>query len=121
MKNLPERLVHKFILSASNGRSVSPKIRRLLTLVVVPIWTLGLIYSLIWFVVGCIEGKKYWFGTFDERYQVGVTYEELLLAVFAPLIYFAICFFIPWTIIRLIFWVKDADKEDGPRIENSYK
>lgn len=109
MKISPEHWVDKFIRSATNGRIVSVKLRRVLTLIVIPIWFLGLIYSLLWLYVGCVNGYIYWFRPLIEAYNKKIIFSELIFSLLAPAFYLLICFIIPWIIVRLIFWVIDAD------------
>jgi len=96
----PEHIIARFIKSATNGRSVSPRIRRLITIIIFPIWVIGLLFCL-WISIDMIiynEMIKHpiLFLDFDEAWSF---LYFILLAIILPFI-----------ILKLTFWVIDADK-----------
>ena len=97
----PENIIANFIKSATNGRAVSPKLRRILTIIIFPIWVLGLAFYL-WVTIDMIMYNDMIkhpirFLDFDEAWSI---------------IYFIlIAFIIPFIILKLTFWVIDADRE----------
>lgn len=50
----PELWVARFIKSATNGKTISVRARRILTLIMIPLWLLGL----VWCVTLCYDGTK---------------------------------------------------------------
>ncbi|MGN6400970.1 MAG: hypothetical protein ACTHMD_10980 [Flavisolibacter sp.] len=114
-KLLPEYWVSGFIKSATNGRTVTVKQRRLITLLAIPIWVIGLIVTivLVYQAIAAwphyIQAKSYYdlyqsdyYNYFNLRYTVYAGAISLVLYLF-------ICFIAPWTLLRLASWIKDAD------------
>lgn len=121
----PELLIANYVKSATNGRIISVRLRRILTLIIIPLW-LGL---LIWSGIMTSEGisafkevKKIensiretnkFYGDADH---IGILEVELSRAEDSKdLIYYlpaflVLGFIVPWVILRLIFWIIDADK-----------
>jgi hypothetical protein len=106
----PELWVARFIKSATNGKTVSIRVRRILTLIVIPIWLLGLIWSLLAFYIGCIETYQYFNLSPSDHFGNYVVIDEYMMRILAIPIYLLICFATPWAITRLTFWIVDADK-----------
>jgi hypothetical protein len=134
LKLSPEYLVAGYIGSATNGRILGPRLRRLLTVIIAPFWTL-LLVGLIFTSIGLYksftersearqdlkeevrqynEGHLVYdeaynnFGRAIERIESRTTYEikeqiEILIYLVAALI-------APWLILKLIYWIVDADK-----------
>lgn len=162
-----ELLVARFIKSATNGRTVSIRTRRVFTLILVPIWLLGLAWSAPFFYDGCksiieyfeirrnsripyeylsegtrkvmirdairsessiadtldyttweiIEGREQtpqW--VIDKINRMSYRQDELdeaksrMLGMLSLPFYIGVFFVMPWVILRLIFWIVDADK-----------
>lgn len=106
----PELLVSRYIKSATKGRNVSIRTRRFLTLVLLPIWAMGLLWSLIAFYYGCLDTILYFNLSPADNFGNYVVFDEYLLCIMAIPIYLCICFILPWVVVRLIFWIVDADK-----------
>ena len=121
----PELLIANYVKSATNGRIISVRLRRILTLIITPIW-LGL---LIWSGVMTYQGitafrdvkriensiretNKF----YGDANHTGILEIELSRAKdYTDLVYYLPAFLIisiltPWLILRMIFWVIDADK-----------
>jgi hypothetical protein len=64
MKNItPEILVARYITSATKGRKTSIKTRRIITLILIPIWLLGL----VWGVTLSYKGAKAIFTYYEAK------------------------------------------------------
>jgi hypothetical protein len=80
----PERLVAKFIKSATNGRTVSVRKRRILTLIAIPIWLLGFAccatcsYNGVKAIFTYYEAKKNYSPEFDKYMEEDIKKMEPL-------------------------------------------
>lgn len=159
----PELMIARFIKSATNGRSITIRLRRILTLVIIPIWLLGLVWVVILYIdaINAIPKLK-----LIEEYKKGRYHQDMarqeqrkhylplsesessqqsyfnykfwsdvgiegasefddvndLLAIaeanqksslqnfFALPIFLVVFVFAPWALLRLTFWIFDADK-----------
>lgn len=130
----PELWVAKYIKSATNGKTLSIRSRRILTLFLVPIWIAGLVWSVYMTYIGISayqkvknieysirETNKFYSrynsnaGSFttdpvylerlESRLSVEQDNKDLIYYLPAFLI---IGFILPWIILRLIFWIIDA-------------
>lgn len=107
----PEYLVAKLVKMATNGRVISPIFRRILTIILVPFWIL-LIRGIILSIINIKEEvdiynrapKMYP----KEYFQHNLREPIELIIIFLTLIV------LPWLIVRLIYWVIDADKARSP-------
>jgi hypothetical protein len=52
----------------------------------------------------------------QQEREINDLQDDELYGIYAIIIYIATCFIIPWVILRLTFWIIDADKE---RVESS--
>ena len=170
----PDLLIAKFIKSATNGRVVTIRTRRVLTLILIPVWLLGLFFTIPIFYEGCKAANAY----LDAKTDRGIRYQDLpedyyvghemhksmrerflrnshpedtltaeewniiegkepepdwlkeqlesytppvnqaaiddakagMFNLLALPLYVLIFFALPWIVLRLIFWVIDADK-----------
>jgi len=96
----PELLIARFFKSATRGRQLSGKLRRILTTILIPMWT---ILSVVCFIKSYDEIQHNFtediylpFFRIDERWS------------FPLFILFA--FIVPYLTLWLIFWIMDADK-----------
>lgn len=136
LKLSPEHLVVKYINSATNGKVLSIRLGRLLTLIVFPLW----IVSLAWAGIMTFEGIKSINKSkaleqsirFERKNNSHYDYNRSTFVAETPylemlenklrgerdkknLIYYlpvciVILLFIPWIVLRLIYWVVDSDK-----------
>jgi hypothetical protein len=172
LKLSPEHLVARYLRSATNGKVLSVRKNRILTLLIFPIWIIAIIiggvatkdaidavpnYKAIqefkrgpynhdnddknpygghnhhdWYGDGesihqCNFDKGFWLNLglknpdhFDsvigladiaENYQESDLYNFFTLPLF-----FGLLVVLPWTILRIIFWIKDADKIKGSTV-----
>jgi len=123
IKISPEIWIAKFVKSATNGRVITVRLRRILTLLILPIWLLGLGITSYYCYKAIIAIPKYneekeimkSIGGVGYYYPTGYANDEMIsleedIKGFISIIYYlAICFIIPWIILRLTFWIIDAD------------
>lgn len=170
----PDLLIAKFIKGATNGRVVTIRTRRVLTLILIPVWLLGLLFTIPIFYEGCKAANAY----LDAKTDRGIRYQDLpedysvghemrksmrerflrnshpadtltaqewniiegkepepdwlkeqlesytppvdqaaiedakvnMLNLLALPLYGLLLFVIPWIVLRLIYWIVDADK-----------
>lgn len=139
LKLSPEIWVAKYVKSATNGRVISIKLRRILTLVIIPIWLVGFCFMVDYCYDAVIAISKYkkanesvQFHQNERKINYGFPanqsylipqYESIENAIadreasktkiygFVSILYYVLVFYmIPWGILRIIFWIKDADK-----------
>ena len=130
----PEVLVRKYIKSATNGKVIPVRIGRLLTLILIPLWIGGVIWSGIMSLEGIKainktkrleeairferkNSKPYYpnGGTMlyespylqDLQQKLTVQQDKRDFVFYFPA-YIIIAFILPWIIVKLIFWVIDA-------------
>ena len=120
----PELLIANYVKSATNGRIISVRLRRILTLIIIPLWVGLLIWSGIMTFQGVTafrdvkriensirETNKF----YGDAHHTGVLELELYKAEDAKdLVYYLPAFLIsslliPWLTLRLIFWIIDAE------------
>lgn len=121
----PELLIAKYVKSATNGRIISVRLRRIMTLIIIPIWLGLLIWSAIMTYQGITafkeikkiensirETNKF----YGDANHIGILEVELSRAEDSKdLIYYfpaslILGFIIPWVILRMMYWIIDADK-----------
>lgn len=100
----PELLVAKYIKSATNGRSISVRLRRILSLAFIPIWIFA-IYKFISHIISTIHIRI----RYNDLYETGFLRMNWPIHLGVTLQFFAFIF-LPWIILRVIFWIIDADK-----------
>lgn len=130
----PEYLIAKYIKSATNGRSISVRLRRILTLVLIPLWIAGLVWSGYMSYEGFKAIRKKnnieeWLryarlqyannnpsmnisenpSILDSEMQLRTQKDRIDLVYYFPA-FLVIGFIIPWIVLRLTFWIIDADK-----------
>lgn len=130
IKLSPEYWIGGLIKSATNGRVIPVKTKRILTSIIIPIWIVGLIICIQGFTEARKASKYYNEqkvrldalnstysrdnGKFDNSrgdYLSGMRWaEEKMNGYYYGIYFLLICFVIPWVIVRLIFWVMDSDK-----------
>lgn len=134
MKLSPEFLVAGLIKSATNGRIASVRLRRIITLIIIPVWIAGIAISIDGFITALDASTKYkeyeWklkrfnqsvrpdgyiydnsFNQLKDDYQSEMwKYERKKDGYFYILYFLLICLIIPWVLTRIIFWIIDADK-----------
>lgn len=120
----PELLIASYIKSATKGRIISVRLRRILTLIIIPVW-LGL---LVWSGVMTYQGIKAFRDVkriensisetnkfYGDANHVGILEVELSRAKdYTDLVFYLPAFLIssllfPWIILRLTFWIIDAE------------
>jgi hypothetical protein len=130
----PELIIARLIKSATNGRIISVRLRRILTLIIFPIWVIGLSLAIYLLVqassalserdevtndIRIYEGKARTQKDLEWAYNERVfslqkeqsTLDTTIFHGFASVFYFIIlCFLLPWLILRITFWIIDADK-----------
>ena len=142
----PEILVGNYIKSATNGRVISLRLKRILTLILIPLSIAATVYSAIMFYQGVTAIKKveklekalrserlnnshydwnYGKSQFVPNSPFYTLWEQELrnakdridLAYYSPLpISFLLV--VPWIILRLVFWIIDAkETEEGSMIK----
>jgi hypothetical protein len=128
LKLSPENWIAGLVKSATNGRIISVRLRRILTLIIIPIWITGLVIS----IQGFFDARKataYYNeqkarldylnstyrndnGRYDNSrndYQSGMNWAEgKMNGYYYGLYFILLCFIIPWLITRIAFWIIDA-------------
>ena len=137
LKLSPEYWVGRFIKSATNGKSISVRLKRILTLILIPIWIGGLAWTGYMTYIGITAYQKvkkieysiretnkfysrynpntgsfttdpYYLNQLESRLAIQQDNKDLVY--YLPL-FLLIGFVLPWILLRLIFWIVDADKE----------
>lgn len=114
-------VVARFVKSASAGRSVTVRMRRILTFIVIPFWLLGLTWTSINSYHATrstisyyeLKGEKRWHHDYGSNwpYHIQLEYEKSGIVGFWTIpLYVFVFFLLPWVIVRIVFWIKDADK-----------
>lgn len=113
----PEFIIAGYFKSATGGRELRPLYRRILTIVIIPIWLCGFAWVSYMCYDGIMAEQYYQIHThsYDAIYYGSFGYmpePRLVLDrfVFPALYYLFFCYIGPWAIMRLVFWVVDADK-----------
>ncbi len=131
----PEQLVAKYVKSATNGRSISIRLRRIITLFLFPLWIIAFAWSITMLYQGvsaintakkldkAIKSEKYYYNYNDGKTQwiPSSPYHELwqqnlmlaqgriVLLYYSPLpILFLLL--VPWIGLRLVFWIVNANE-----------
>lgn len=110
IKLSPEYWVGGLIKSATNGRIISARLRRILTIILISIWAL----SITQIIMSILDIKR----ELNAYNKNPHTYPEYILKhnlkePIEIIIYVVLFMILPWLIIRLVFWVIDADKAKG--------
>ena len=120
----PEFLIANYVKSATNGRIISVRLRRILTLIIVPLWFGLLVFSGVatWQGITAFRDVKRIQNSIRETNKfygdanhTGILEIELSRAVDAKdLVYYLPAFLIgslliPWLILRAIFWIIDTE------------
>lgn len=132
LKLSPEYWISGLVKSATNGKKISVRLRRILTLIIIPLWIMGIAISVEGFIKAKEATHKYKHfksrleslnmmypndnGRFDgtrSDYMASMNEAERNTGGYCYWIYFLLlCLIIPWVVARLVFWIIDA-KEVG--------
>ena len=131
----PELLVAKYVKSATNGKKISIRLKRVLTLILIPVWICGIVWSGYMTFQGLMAYQKIKkieysiretnknysrynpnTGSFttDQQYlnqlesRLAIQKDNRDLIFYLPA-FLVIGFVIPWVILRLMFWIIDAN------------
>jgi hypothetical protein len=135
LKLSPEYWVMGFVKSATNGKNISIRLRRILTIILTPIWLGGLVWAGYMTYIGVTAYQKvkkiehsiretnkhysqynpntgsfttdpYYLRKLESRLSIENDNKDLVYCLPAFLV---IGFLVPWVLLRLIFWIVDAD------------
>ncbi len=128
LKLSPDYLVVKYLKSATNGKSISIRLIRVVTLILIALLITGTIVTVNGYLKAKQAAKEYNQNKFGLM-VLNATYkndngkwdyqrDEYLGAMMRakrnmnwyefPIYFFLTCFIIPWICIRLSFWIIDA-------------
>jgi hypothetical protein len=133
----PEHLVAKYIKSATNGRNISVRLRRIITLILIPIWIISLVWSISMLYQGVTairiaekfdkaiksEGYHHEYRNGNSQIVPNSVYHDLwqeklweaqnnIDLTYYSLLPILFVFIVPWIILRLVFWVIDAKETE---------
>ncbi len=103
------------LVKLSTGRVISAKFRRILTVILVSVWLL----SFVQIIMSLLDIKR----EVNEHNKNPHIYPEHILKhnlrePIEIIIYMIALIIVPWLLLRLAFWVIDADKPKEPTKQN---
>lgn len=105
LKLSPEFFVSKLIKLATNGRIISAKFRRILTIILIPVWGLSIAHI----IMSILDIRT----KINEHNRNPNDYPDYVLShnlrePIEIIIYMIVLIVVPWLLLRLVFWVYDA-------------